>query len=379
MSRRFAARDQLVARAVQSTGCEDFGQDRGWKEGLDRLITALDGQEYLPGAVERIEARLTDALAGRLRVEEWVAAHPDATSSVIEGPVIIIGLPRTATTALLNLLSCDPRWRYVRAWESEQPIPPPDIETEGYDPRALSESERLASDTTFAGMHIHDAGGPVDDGALLRLSFRNQELGLPAYEYTRWWRDCDMRATYAYHHRMLRLLQHRRPPHRWLIKAPWHNFHLEELLDEYPDARFLMTHRDPARTIPSVCNLVYTAFSSYQPMAAIDRSALGRFLFGHLQISIARLMDFRDRIGPDRFIDIHHSAFNHDPLKEVKGIYDWLDVPFTTEASEPMAAWSERHRAGAGPDHRYEAGDFGLSSDAITSAFRSYASRYQID
>jgi hypothetical protein len=76
-------------------------------------------------------------------------------------------------------------------------------------------------------MHIHQAGGPVDDGALLRLSFRNQELGWPATDYTRWWRDCDMRATYRYHHRMLRLLQQRRPPNRWLVKAPWHNFHLD--------------------------------------------------------------------------------------------------------------------------------------------------------
>jgi Sulfotransferase family len=379
MSSPFAARDELVARAVRSAGCEDFGQDSGWEEGLDRLIAALEGQEYLPGAVDRIEARLTGALAGRLRVEQWVAAHPGATSSAIEGPVIIIGLPRTATTALLNLLSCDARWRYVRAWESEEPIPPPDIETEGDDRRAVAERDRLASDTTFAGMHIHEAGGPVDDAALLRLSFRNQELGLPAFEYTRWWRDCDMRATYAYHHRMLRLLQHRRPPHRWLIKAPWHNFHLDELLDEYPDARFLMTHRDPARTIPSVCNLVYTAFSTYQPPAAIDPSVLGRFLFGHLQISIARLMDFRDRIGPDRFIDIHHSAFNHDPLRVVQCIYDWLDAPLTPEARAQMAAWSERHRAGSGPDRKYEAGDFGLSSDAITSAFLSYISRHQID
>jgi hypothetical protein len=375
MSRQFADREALMARAVQRTGYDDFGQDDAWQEGLDRLLDALDGQEYLPGAVDRIEKRFTDALAVRLESERWIAGHPESITADTEGPVIIIGLPRTATTALLNLMSCDPRWRYVRAWEVEQPGPPPDIATEGDDPRALAEREGLARTTLYTGMHIHEAGGPVDDGALLRLSFRNQELGVHAFEYTRWWRDCDMTSTYAYHHRMLRLLQHRRPPHRWLIKAPWHNFHLDELLAEYPGAQFIMTHRDPVRTIPSACSLLYASFQSYQPREVIDQKALGQFEFEHLRIGIERLQQFRDRVGNERFIDIHHNAFNTDPLGEVERIYSWLGARLTPEASAAMSAWSERHRSGSRGEHRYEAADFGLSPAAISEALRAYISR----
>jgi hypothetical protein len=376
--RQFADRAALVDRAVVRTGLDDFGPDTTWHEGLDHLVDALEPKAYLPGAVERIEGRLVGALAARLQVEQWIAEHPDAIHTEIEGPVIVVGLPRTATTALLNLLSVDPRWRYVRAWEAEQPVPPPDLATEADDPRAAAEREWLAKDTTYAGKHIHDAGGPVDDAALLRLGFRNQELGVPAFEYTRWWRDCEMAATYEYHHKMLRFLQQSRPPTRWLIKAPWHNFHLDELVAEYPGARFLMTHRDPVKTIPSVCSLIQTAFSTSQPPEAIDLHEIGRFLSEHLQISIGRLMDFRDRRGDERFVDIHHHEFNRDPLSAVERIYDWLDAPLTTDARAAMAAWSERNRSGARGDHHYEGGDFGLAADEIADAFRAYTDRYGI-
>jgi hypothetical protein len=379
VTRRFADRAALVERAVDRTGLDDFGPDTTWHEGLDRLVDALEPKIYLPGARERIEGRLEGALAARLQVERWIADHPGAVDTEIEGPVIIIGLPRTATTALLNLLAVDPRWRYVRAWEAERPVPPPDIATEADDPRAAAEREWLAEDTTYAGKHIHDAGGPVDDAALLRLGFRNQELGVPAFEYTCWWRDCEMTATYAYHHKMLRLLQQARPPHRWLIKAPWHNFHLEELVATYPGARFLMTHRDPVKTIPSVCSLIQTAFSTSQPPDAVDLGGIGAFMLEHLQISIRRLMGFRDRHGDERFIDIHHAEFNQDPLAAVERIYDWLGAPLSDVARTDMTAWTERNRTGARGDHHYQGDDFGLAPDEIAAAFRPYTDRYGID
>ena len=378
MSHQFADRTALVARAIEHTGLDDFGTETTWHEGLDRLVDALEPKTYLPGAVERIEGRLVGALAARLQVERWIAEHPDSIDTEIEGPLIVIGLPRTATTALLNLLACDPRWRYVRAWEAERPVPPPDLATEAADPRAVAEREWLAQDTTYAGKHIHDAGGPVDDASLLRLGFRNQELGIPAFEYTQWWRDCDMTATYAYHHKMLRFLQQQRPPHRWLIKAPWHNFHLDELVAEYPGARFLMTHRDPVKTIPSVCSLIQTAFSVSQPPEAIDLHGIGRFLFEHLQISIGRLMEFRDRHGDERFLDIHHHDFNADPITAVGRIYTWLGSPLTDEARANMAAWTERNRSGARGEHHYRGDDFGLTADEIATAFRTYTDRYEI-
>jgi hypothetical protein len=368
----FATRQQLEERALQQTGCSDFGPGKGWREGLDRLLAALEEQALPPGSVARLEQRFTNVLASRLAVQEWLTSHPTEAGSPVEGPVIIIGLPRTATTALLNLLSRDSEWRYVREWEATQPVPPPDIATERDDPRAIAERDRLAHDNTYAGMHIHDAGGPVDDAALLRLSFRNQELGVPAFDYSRWWRDCDMTEAYAYHHRMLGLLQSRRPPNRWLIKAPWHNFHLDELFAEYPDARFIMTHRDPGRTIPSVASLLYTSFSTWQPAEEIDRKAIGNFVLEHLSISIQRVMAFRRRHGADRVLDVDHQDFTADPLAQVGRIYTWLGRDLRHDVRERMMSWSERNTTEARGGHSYSPADFGLEPERIFDAFAEY-------
>jgi hypothetical protein len=377
VNRQFLTRDQLTDRAIEQTGLHHFGDDFGWQEALDRLLDALDGQRFMPGAIERIEGRLVSVLTARLEVEAWLREHPDDEHGEIEGPVVIIGLPRTATTALLNLMAVDDTWRFVRAWEADRPVPPPTTSSEPDDARAAAERERLANDVTFAGMHIHQAGGPVDDASLLRLGGRNQELGLPAFDYTRWWRDCDMSQTYRYHHRMLRLMQRHRPPNRWLIKAPWHNFHLDELIAEYPNARFIMTHRDPARLVPSVSSLVYTAFATYQPPEAIDRAALGRFMLEHLQISVDRMMDFRRRHGDERFIDIHHGPFNEHPLDEVSRIYNELGMSLTEDARRHMSAWASQNRKGAHGEHRYRAEDFGCQTGEISEAFRTYIDQYK--
>jgi len=115
--------------------------------------------------------------------------------------------------------------------------------------------------------------------------------------------------------------------------------------------------------------------SVYEPREVIDQKALGQFEFEHLRIGIERLQQFRDRVGNERFIDIHHNAFNTDPLGEVERIYSWLGARLTPEASAAMSAWSERHRSGSRGEHRYEAVDFGLSPAAISEALRAYISR----
>lgn len=374
MSHLLSPRD-YVARACDATGLTNFGPD-GWQEALDRLVDALSEHRFHAEGVTRIEGRLIETLSARLRIEDWIARVGDDSEDKIEGPLVIIGLPRTATTALQNLLSNDPVWRFVRAWEAREPVPPPDIATEANDPRALAERAWLETDKTYQGKHIHEAGGPVDDAAILRLSFHNQELGWPAWSYTRWWRDCDMRGAYSYHARVLRLLQHRRPPNRWLIKAPWHNFHLDELIETYPDARFVMTHRDPLELVPSAASLIETAYTTLMPRENVDRVALGRDMVEHLRISLARVMDFRRRHGDERFLDIYHSRFNADPLGEVRRIYDWLGLSLTQEASAALSDWAALNRKGARGEHRYTAESYGISRDELAQAFSEYRDEF---
>jgi hypothetical protein len=375
--RRVARPDTLIARATDSAGLSDFGAE-GWREGLGRFVEALSETAYDDAVTARMETRLVDVLRTRLRIEDWIKHHRDVVDQTIDRPVFILGLPRTATTALQALLSNDPQWRYLRGWEASEPVPPTTIEEEAGDPRMLAERRHQQESALGQSMHIHEADGPVDDAALLRLDFRNQELGWPAWPYTRWWRGCDMETAYAYHARVLRLLQSRRPPQRWMVKAPWHNFHVDTLARQYPNATFIMCHRDPAQLIPSVASVVRGVHQTLLSGAAAPSEDIGAFVLEHLEVSIARVMEFRRTQGDSRFIDVHHADFNADPPGTVERIYTQLGATLTDGARMDMEAWHQRNRKGAHGEHRYTAEEFGLSRDRIRAAFYDYAKRFDL-
>ena len=231
--------EELVRRAREATGLCDFGID-GWQEGLEQLVAAVETD--LPGdelAASFVEQLSHDRLVTRLRIEEWYTAHQDEPSPPVEAPLLIIGLPRTGTTAVHYLLSTDPQLRYLRRWERDRPLPPPEAATEATDPRR---------DLTKTGtvLHIQSVDGPVEDGTVFGYHFHG-EVVLPLPSYLAWWRSASQQSALAFHERFLRLLHWRRPPHRWLLKYPYFAFHLPELMGRYPDARLVVTHRDPGR------------------------------------------------------------------------------------------------------------------------------------
>ena len=128
------------------------------------------------------------------------------------------------------------------------------------DPRRLMAEatvERLLREQPeFARMHLSEASATEEDVEVLGMSFRAQQLQLPIFGYHAWWRETDMRPAFAYHHRVIALLQSRRPPDCWLFKAPAYNFHVEAVFSAYPDMRMIVTHRDPAKAIPSAISLL---------------------------------------------------------------------------------------------------------------------------
>ena len=373
-----ASPETLIERAAEATGLQDFGAE-GWREGLGKLVATMSERDFGAVAKGRIEARLEGVLASRLRIEDWIARHPEVAQSSVERPVFIIGLPRTGTTALQAFLATDPQWRFLRGWEAAQPVPPPELATEASDPRMLAERAALhGAGGLGQNVHIHEAGGPVDDAALLRLDFRNQELGWPAWSYTRWWRTCDMTSAYAYHARTLKLLQSRRPPQRWMVKAPWHNFHVDALIRQYPDAVIVMCHRDPAKVIPSVASVVSQTHRGLLSGDAASPQEIGAFVLEHLTVSIGRVMDYRRAHGDAHFIDVKHADFNADPFGTVDRLYARLGTTLSAPARTEMEGWLQRNRKGAHGEHRYSAEEFGLSAEGIRAQFGDYLASFEL-
>jgi hypothetical protein len=320
--------------------------------------------------VAAVEEQIVTRLVNRLGVEQWYAEHGDEARQPVQGPVVIVGLPRTATTALQFLLAVDPQFRFVRPWEVNAPVPPPELATEHDDPR------RRAAVSRSSVRHIASADGPIEDNPLWGLHFHSQELGIPVPTYTTWWRDADLDDTFAYHERALRLLHARRPPTRWLIKGPAYLFHLRAFTRRYPDARFLFTHRDPAAALPSTCSTVLDAWSMVVPTVTVEPTVVGHYMLEHYVEGMHRAIDARRDVGEDRFFDVAQRDVERDAVATVERIYAFLDLELTDDVRAAITAFADENRRGARGAHAYTVEEYGYTTGGIRTAFGDYLDRF---
>jgi hypothetical protein len=371
----------LVAEAVAQTGLDDFG-NASFREGLEVLTESLAAQADLTELGEDILGlRLRMLLANRLRIEGVFRMHPDVAGQVVEGPLVIIGLPRTGTTALSQLLAADPQIRSLRLWESGDPVPPPESATEDTDPRIEETSRGLeamySAFPRMKSMHVETATGATECQDLLGMEFRTAHFDGMAHvpRYTEWVTTCDMAPAYRYHRRVLQLLQWRCPPRLWHLKTPVHMLALDRLFETYPDARFVWTHRDPAEVLGSVCSLI-----SYIRSWVSDRvdADLGERQVELWSEALARAMAFRRATGEGRFADIAFGDLNADPVGTVERAYAQLGLDLSEEGRRRMSALATANPRGAHGVHEYALEEFGIDREEVRKRFASYIGRFDL-
>lgn len=376
--RRYPTDEQLMAEASAAAALTNFGPG-DFRDGLKVLLDSLEHDGDLsPATDEQVAATLRRRLINRLEVEAHYQDHPDIDNLPVRGPVDINGLPRTGTTALANMMSLDPQFRCLRGWEQAEPCPPPTLTGDATDPRRLQfEREYDAMSPELKAMHLLDVDATTEDTEVLGMAFHGQQYTLPVFSYHAWWRGTDMTETYAYHRRVVTLLQSQRPPNLWLFKAPHHSFHLEALAAAYPEVKFVMTHRDPAKVVPSYASLVSTVLPAADGERDLER--LGREISEHLRIGIENAIDARSRLGEERFLDVHHRELVSDPIGVLRRIYDGLGLELRPEVEAAVADWNQRNRAGAHGTHRYTAEQFGLSNAQVRSDYDRYIRHFDVE
>jgi hypothetical protein len=375
--RRYPSTDQLLQEAATETRLSNFGPG-DFREGLSVLLDSLEHDSDLDPATDvAVVGDLRRRLINRLEVEHWYAEHPEDDEIVVRGPVDINGLPRTGTTALADMLSLDPQFRCLTGWEQIRPVPPPVAGKEMEDPRRR-EFVRMHEGRSAQqkAMHIVEIDATMEDTEILGMAFHGQQMTLPVPGYRAWWRGADLTETYEYHRRVVKLLGSRKPPDLWLFKAPHHKFHLEALAHAYPDIRFVMTHRDPAKVVPSYTSLVSTIFPPADGQR--DLHALGAEVSDHLREGMARAIEERARVGEHRFLDVQHRDLVADPQGTVRRVYAWLGLALTDGVAKTIFDWQESHAMGAGGSHRYNPEQFGLSAEQIRSDFDFYIRHFDV-
>lgn len=360
---------ELLEAAVAQTGSDDFGDD-SFRDGLGVLWSALEDEARLNSTGAKVfYDRIVKHLGQRLQVEDWYRRHPEIDDVQITAPLIGVGLPRTGSTALSLLLAQDPDVRYLRRWESGQPCPPPST-VQGVDPRIPEGKGEMVGTRHHVPVDKH---GPMECHELMALDFKSHLFlsfaQIPTYA-TWLVEQADLTSTFEYQRRVLKLLQWGEPTRPWRLKCPSHVLFLDHLDKVFPDARYVMTHRDPTDVILSVADLYADIIGRFTDH--IDRPYIGRLNVEHWSLGMDRTLRFRRDSADDRFYDIDFRAMQADPVGQVRGLYGWLEQPVGDEFERRMRDWWTRAQTEREPSSHADPAEFAIDRDRIRPLFARY-------
>ena len=370
--------EALLQSAIDRAGLDDWG-DPAFRERLDVLCDSLTGQADLSdvGTAMAFE-QLVGHLVNRLRLQALVTAHPEIEDVPIERPIVICGLPRTGTTHLHNLIAADPAIRYLAYWESLEPFPSPDEE----DPQPRRDRCAAGLDIVntsmpeFKRMHEMTVDHAHEEIQLLANDISGMlfETQYYAPDYAAHYKSHDQTPSYGYLKRSLQAMQWLRGGTRWVLKTPQHLEQFPILLKTFPDATFVLTHRDPVDVVQSMTTMI-----SYASRMACDRPdpvKISRYWLDRADDLLTGCLRDRDVLPAAQSIDVTFDDFMADETGTVAAIYALADQPYDERARAAMREFCTEHPRGRHGGVNYAPEDLGLDPDEVASRFRDYRDRF---
>jgi len=375
-------RATLAARAIEATGLSDFG-DPWIFENLDALIPVLNSEaELTEVGVGGAEAMIVTALTNRLRHVDLIKRHPEILDEKVDIAAVVVGLPRTGSTMLHRMLSSAPGMTGVKWWEAQNYAPFPGEERGQPDARREAAKHYLAYMLEHAPelMSIHPMSIDQSDEELIILGLLFSSTMIEGMyhvpTYARWLVENSRTRCYADLKEILQSLQWQDPARRgakWVLKTPGHLMALDGVLDTFPEAKIVMTHRDPVQTVPSYCSMMTTL---YHMGSTVDRERIGAFWEKRLAELLDLFMSVRAKVGPDNFIDVRYTDTTTRPVEEGKRVLAEAGIAVTPEIEAGMAEWVEANKREDRAPHRYALEDFGLTRELVEQDFAEYRAAY---
>ncbi len=378
--------DSILDEArTRTDGLDDLGEGH-FRAGLERFADSLEAEGRL-NAVGRMIARERALLhtVNRLLYVRDRKLHPEIAKQEVVRPIFIVGMPRTGSTMLHDVLAQDPANRAPMTWETMFPSPPPETESFESDPRIeLCEATFAPVDAAIPGFKaMHPMGARLSQECVTLMGetmitplFHNQ-FRVPAYQD---WvdREADWSEVYAFHERQLQHLGSRHMKDRWVLKTGAHMWGLEHLLATYPDARVVFTHRDPVKTMTSYASL--TALVRSMGSDEVDRVEIAADWTERIRSVLEHALAVRaDHPATGaRFYDVHFSDFVRNQWGVVEQIYRAFDLPMSEAGARAMRAFIDDNPQGKHGVHRYSPEEYGVDPDAVRDAFRGYIDRFDL-
>jgi len=373
----------LLAAAEATTGLEDWGDD-WFRTPLQVLTDAIESEArlHLAGRL-RARTELQRILAGRLQLVDLWERHPEVLDTAVDSPIFVTGLGRSGTTLLHELLALDPAARAPALWEFTHPVPPPDATSAAQDPRiAVADDEITLMDEmvpAFTGMHENRGFLPTE--CIFAFAYQcSTDMYTGLYDvpsYTMHRAGGDRAPEYAWHRRLLATLGSRHPG-QWVLKAPSHLSALPTLFAEYPDARVVVTHRDPLRVVGSLTDMMATL--RWMHSDHVDHAAIAELLGMGLVFQMDHVSEARDSgaVPEEQVWDVRYSDLVADPVATVEALYGDWDREVTPEFRGRLEAYVEQRHRGHASGHDYSFDDTGLDREALREQLRNYQERYAV-
>ncbi|GBG40795.1 sulfotransferase family protein [Mycobacterium montefiorense] len=378
--------NEMIAEAVGQAGADDLDDTDGFGDRLRAHVAAIEADDGLRQlSRSTLRQRVVRLLRNRLSLTELVARYPEIESIPIEKPFIVVGMPRSGTTHLVNLIAADPRRRALPYWESQEPIPArgegPDIF--GVDPRyarAKSEHDALmVSAPVVAAMHDRFPEAIEEEVELLDLDLAGYVLEWHARVPA--WRDyylaLDQTRHYAYLKKALQALTFLRGPRTWILKSPQHCEQLGPLMATFPDATVAFTHRDPVAVVQSAITMM--AYSDRLRRTSLDPGWLLDYWTDRVHRLLRACVRDRELVPAERSIDMTFHELNGNEMPLLEQLYARGGVELTPKARNGFQRYLDGNPRGKhGRIHYDLQRHFGVSADELRGRFDFYLDRFDV-
>jgi hypothetical protein len=373
---------ELMDAARRATGLDDFGSEP-IEDALGRLLHAYrsEGRLNLLGRVATHWDNLR-LLTNRLILRERELADPSILKRPVENPIFIMGLPRSGTSFLHQLLANDSENLVMRSWQTVFPYPDHPAAGRGAGPERVQSEfslfHRMAPQ--LKKVHPVSARSPAECGEITAHSFRSLRFDttydIPSYR--RWLKGAGQRDALRLHRRFLQHLQGQQRG-RWVLKWPDHVFSIDALRTVYPGARIVFSHRDPVKVMPSLANLTEVMRRPF--VKRVDRMAIGRQVSADWVDGAERMISAHSaRLWPpDQVFHVHFRAFVADPVSTVRSLYGHFGLSFTPELQAKLGEFVRKKPNGGYGKNVYRLEDYGLRAGEQRERFNDYMSCFGVE
>jgi hypothetical protein len=377
--------DQLLSEAQRIAGADDWGGDE-FRAPLQRFIGALNAEADLTEqGLARTKSHVMKMLVARLRLYKDRKTFPGIGQEEIRAPLFLTGHGRSGTSYLNALLASDPNNYAPLHWQIWTLSPPPNHPATDNRPQREAGARFIEfegwQDPDVRNKHDYSNEGAAEDTLILDYSFLSKSIPFfwNAPSYGAWLVSQDFAPAYRIERHVLQALQYGLTPGQWVLKSPLHMAQLDFLFDEFPDARMVVNHRDPVKSLASIVGLLHGHRKQFGN-APIE---VGReFVLASMDAAVATTKDMiRRRQDPavDRkFVDVGYMELENDPLGQVAKVYKHHGVEFTDAARSCMGKYIAENRKGKFGAHKYDIQELGVRVEEVRERFAFYYDAYGI-